>query len=165
MRYGPRTMTGFAGLSFVLAGALWAGPAAAPGANSPAPPDPLERRQFALLSAGTATGVVGLGGLVLGLIGVDRSSYAACEVTEDPTEPVLTPQTRCFEESVYPRKHRNANIMMAAGLAGGGALVLTSAALITSGLVIRRRRLRAARLSTLSPMVGRTWGLAATLRF
>lgn len=158
-------MTAFAGLSFVLAGAMWAGPAVGVGAGSSTPPDPREQRQFALFTAGTATGVVGLGGLVLGLIGVDRSLYEVCEVTEDPTEPVVTPQTRCFDETAYPRRHRNANIMMATGLAAGGALLLTSAALITSGLVIRRRRARGAGLSTLSPMIGRSWGVAATLRF
>lgn len=149
-------------LSLLLAGTFAVAP---PTPSSRAPEqDPRERKQFSLLAAGTATGVVGLGATVIGLIGVDSSTYGACEVSDDPTDPVLTPQTRCFDESEYARRHRNANIMMITGLAAGGALILTSVGLITAGLVIRRQRLRAGRLSV-SPSFGPVWGAHVSLRF
>jgi hypothetical protein len=152
-------------LSLLCAGMVLAGPGTSVRAGPE--PDARERKQFALFTAGTATGVVGLGAAVIGFIGLDRSRYAACEVSDDPTEPVVTPRVRCFDETVFARRHRNANVMMVTGLAAGGALLLTSAALITSGLVIRRRRLRSAHGATLSwaPTLGGNWGVAASLRF
>jgi hypothetical protein len=125
---------------------------------------PAERRQFALFGAGTAAGVVGLGGFVMGLVGLDRSLYGVCETTDEPGEDP-TPANRCFTELEYSRKHRNAEILMIAGMAGGGALILSSAALITAGLVIRRRRLSAGKLSFAPALSSRGFGATVGLRF
>jgi hypothetical protein len=160
------TMAATSGLGLLLVGTFALAPAAPP-ATAPGPrstEDPRARTQFGLLASGTATGVVGLGATVIGLIGLDLSLYEPCKVTDDPTEPVLTPQTRCFDEGEYARRHRNANTMMITGLAAGGTLILTSVGLITAGLVIRRQRLRDGRVSV-SPTLGPNWGVRATLRF
>lgn len=133
-------------------------------ASEPVQAGAMERTQFRLFAAGTATGVVGLAGLTLGLIGLDRSLYGECDEPDDPEDLPVELQERCFATDEFNTKNRNARIMMISGLAGGGALLLSSIGTITAGLVLRKRRL-SGRVAFAPHLSGHRWGLSAALRF